>query len=137
MSVLVWAIKGSLVGYVRGMADGEIALDGAAEDASGFRFREAPESEPAVRRFTGRVRFTGHNGMMRVVIADPWVEASGPGAVLSIADPDDPAARLPFARIAAFDGVRASGTTLTADGADLFFGPYREGTELDDPRLQG
>lgn len=87
---------------------------------------------------SGSVTFAGHSGMMRVVIADPWLFVGATGGELSIADPDDPTARLPFARIASFDTeadgmLRARGTTLTADGSDLFFGPYAQGTPFDDP----
>lgn len=133
MSALVWPIKGSLIGYVRGMSDGRVELDGGAQERDGaFVFPAAD----APGQFAGSVTFLGHNGMMRVLIADPWLRADGSGAVLSIADPDDPSTRLDFARIATFDGRAASGTTLTGDGADLFFGPYVEGTVLDDPRIE-
>ena len=77
----------------------------------------------------------GHGGMMRVVIADlALVEVEGRWS-LEIADPDDASLRLPFARIAAFEGRRASGTVLTEDGANLFFGPYTDGRPLDDPQV--
>lgn len=131
--MLAWSVKDSFVGYVRGMTDGRIVLEGATDlgEAFGFPATDTPD------RFSGRVTFSGHHGMMRVVIAEPWIEPAADAWMLSIADPDDPGQRLPFARIARFDGATASGTTLTADGADLFFGPYREGTELDDPRVRG
>ena len=132
MSALAWAVKASLLGYVRGMPDGRIELDGVTEQGEGFVF---PAADADSGRFTGTVTLLGHGGMMRVVLADPWLTPQGDGAVLSIADPDDPTVRLDFARIARFDGAAATGTTLTIDGADLFFGPYTEGTELDDPRI--
>jgi hypothetical protein len=131
-AVLVWAVKDSLVGYVRAMADGRIELDGTDDRGDAFAF----PATGTPGRFSGRVTFSGHHGMMRVVIAEPWIEPAADEWMLSIADPDDPDQRLPFARIARFDGVTASGTVLTADGADLFFGPYREGTQLDDPRVR-
>lgn len=134
MTALVWAVKTSLVGYVRRMPDGRVELDGTTETDGAFAF---PAADADTATFTGSVAFLGHNGMMRVVIADPWLTREGQGAVLSIADPDDPSIRLDFARIARFDGRQATGTTLTADGADLFFGPYVEGTPLDDPRIEG
>ena len=132
MTALAWAVKASLVGYVERMPDGRIELDGATRTDAGFIF---PVVDADAGRFTGSVTFLGHNGMMRVVIADPWVTRDGGGAVLSIADPDDPRARLDFARSASFDGRIATATTLTADGADLFFGPYTAGTPLDDPHI--
>lgn len=132
MSTLVWAVKASLAQYVRRMSDGRIDLDGATETDDGFAF---PTTDTERGHFGGSVTFIGHNGMMRVTIADPWVTSTGAGAVLSIADPDSPTLRLEFARIARLDAGIATGTTLTADGADLFFGPYVEGTELDNPRI--
>ena len=136
MSALVWGVKASLLDYVRGMPDGAVELDGPRESPDGFVFAAADGPEDGIRRFKGSVTLTGHSGMMRVVIADPWI-AVRPGE-LSIADPDTPGVRLPFARMEALEAdaggvLHARGTTLTADGADLFFGPYREGTPLDDP----
>lgn len=127
MSALLWGIKASLLGYVRGMPDGAVTLAGGAEEAEGgFRF---PGGAGA---FRGSVTLTGHGGMMRVVVADPAIVETDDGWALEIADPDDATARLRFATIAAFDGERATGAALTEDGADLFFGPYERGTPLDD-----
>ncbi|MCH1882474.1 HtaA domain-containing protein [Agrococcus sp. ARC_14] len=128
---LVWGIKASLLGYVRGMSDGVVEAAGGAEATEGgFRF-------PAIGAgaFRGSVTLTGHHGMMRVVVADPAIVETEEGWAVEIADPDDRAVRLRFATIAAFDGRQASGTALTAEGADLFFGPYTAGTALDDPRI--
>ncbi|MCC4248382.1 MULTISPECIES: HtaA domain-containing protein [Microbacterium] len=131
MSVLVWAVKRSLVGYVRGMADGAVVTTGGAHEVDeGFAF---PGDG---RTFFGRVTFTGHGGMMRVALADPALVAHGDTWMLEIADPDDDARRLPFAAVAAFDGTTGTGVSLTADGADLFFGPYEAGTPLEDLLVQ-
>lgn len=133
MSALLWGVKASLLSYVRGMSDGEIeATGGASAAGEGFRF---PASDRRAS-FTGSVTLTGHSGMMRVVLADPAIVETDAGWILEIADPDDAGTRLAFATIARFDGHRAEGTTLTADGADLFFGPYRDGTPLDDPVIE-
>lgn len=130
---LLWGVKASLLGYVRGMPDGSVAVSGgAAETDGGFRFPACGDAS-ARHAFRGSVALTGHSGMMRVVIADPALVQTETGWLLEIADPDEPSARLPFATLAAFDGERASGTALTEDGADLFFGPYTAGTPLDDP----
>jgi hypothetical protein len=60
---------------------------------------------------------------------------------VEFADPDAPTRRLHFADVAAVvaaDGAEhGTGTTLAADGADLFFGPYEQGTPLDDPVVLG
>lgn len=129
---LAWGVKASLIGYVRGMADGAVATTGGAVEVDGgFRFPAAGGAHPLA--FRGTVTLTGHHGMLRVAISDPSLVESSTGWVLEIADPDVPGVRLPFATIAAFDGERASGTALTEAGADLFFGPYRQGTPIDDP----
>lgn len=132
MSTLVWGIKGSLLRYVRGMADGVVATDGGAtESPAGFTF---PGDG---LRFTGSVTLTGHDGMMHVVLADPALVESASGWTVEIADPDDPGTRLPFAAVTSFDGIDGTGVALTAAGADLFFGPYEAGTELDDLTVRG
>lgn len=132
MSTLVWGIKASLLRYVRGMPDGVVATDGGAtESPLGFTF------PGETLRFSGSVTLTGHDGMMRVVLADPAVVETADGWMLEIADPDDPAARLPFATVGAFDGIDGTGLALTAGGADLFFGPYEQGTGLEDFTVRG
>jgi hypothetical protein len=129
MTALDWGIKASLLGYVRRMDDGSVeAREGAATTSTGIRFDGA-----GGLAFRGAVTLTGHGGMLRVTIADPAIVQADGGWVLEIADPDDASSRLAFATIAAFDGRRASGTALTEDGADLFFGPYERGTPIDDP----
>ena len=131
MTALVWGIKGSLLRYVEAMADGSVdATDGATSNPDGFVFPAVPDQPLA---FTGCVTLTAHGGMMRVRLAAPALVRGDAGWVLEIADPDDASVRLTFATLASFDGEAATGTALTADGADLFFGPYREGTPLADP----
>lgn len=126
---LRWGIKTSLLRYVRDMPDGRVeAANGAAAVEGGFVFGSA-----GGLAFRGTVTLTGHHGMMRVVIADPAFVQTASGWSLEIADPDEPGTRLRFATINAFDAERATGTALTTDGADLFFGPYTAGTPLDDP----
>lgn len=131
---LHWGIKASLLDYVRGMADGAVvASEGATPTDAGFRFPAASAAGPSPLAFRGAVALTGHGGMLRVTIADPAIVETADGWALEIADPDDRSARLRFATITGFDGARASGTALTQDGADLFFGPYERGTAIDDP----
>ncbi|WP_404311552.1 HtaA domain-containing protein [Agrococcus terreus] len=129
-----WGIKASLLAYVRRMPDGAVSFADGAADHGERGIRWAPGVAPLA--FRGRVTLTGHGGLLRVTIADPsLVEVDG-GWALEVADPDDPALRLRFATIEVFDGERASGTALTEDGADLFFGPYERGTPIDDPVLE-
>ncbi|ERG64725.1 hypothetical protein L332_09730 [Agrococcus pavilionensis RW1] len=132
MTALDWGIKASLLDYVRGRGAGTVEAGGGAT-AEGDRFRFPAAGEGA---FLGSVTLTAHSGMLRLVIADPAIVRSPEGWLLEIADPHEPGERLAFATIAAFDGERASGTALTQDGADLFFGPYEAGTPLDDPRVE-
>ena len=128
---LEWGIKASLLDYVRGMGDGSVeATGGASVTDAGIRFPSAGSLA-----FAGAVTLTAHGGMLHVTIADPAIVETPAGWTLEIADPDDPSRRMAFATIAAFDGRRASGTALTQDGADLFFGPYQRGTAIDDPRI--
>lgn len=132
MTALVWGIKASLIDYVRGRGAGTVeAADGATAEGDAFRFPGGAHGA-----FLGSVTLTAHGGMLRLVIAEPAIVQSPGGGTLEIADPHDPGARLAFATIAAFDGERASGTALTQDGADLFFGPYEPGTPIDDPRVE-
>ena len=137
MSTLVWGIKTSLLAYVRGMGGGEVRTDGVTKEPSGFAFPDAGGSGHA---FTGSVSLTAHGGIMDVTLADPAIVPDGEQWLLTVADPDDPAARLPLARIAALTPdsgfLVASGTTMTAEGADLFAGPYGPGTPLDDPFIR-
>jgi hypothetical protein len=74
---------------------------------------------------------------MRVSIADPAIVRTTTGWTLEIADPDNPAMRLPFATLAGFDGVTAEAAFLTDEGSDLFFGPYVAGTPVDAPAITG
>ncbi|GAA1720472.1 hypothetical protein GCM10009809_15230 [Isoptericola hypogeus] len=142
MSALVWGVKASLLAYVRGMPDGRVeASGGATETPDGFAFPAHGEERGGVLGFHGSVTLTGHGGMMRVVLADPRLVPAAPGWELTVRDDEDPSGRLRFATVEAFEpddgGVRrAAGTRLTAEGADLFFGPYTEGTPLDDPRVE-
>ena len=126
---LDWGIKASLLDYVRGMGDGTVeTAGGATAAADGLRFPHA-----AGLAFRGAVTLTAHGGMLHVTIADPALVETATGWAIGIVDPHDPSRRMRFATIAAFDGRRASGTALTQDGADLFFGPYQRGTAIDDP----
>lgn len=126
---LDWRIKASLLDYVRGMGDGTVeATDGAESTDTGLRFPRT-----AGLAFRGAVTLTAHGGMLRVTIADPAIVKTPTGWAIEIADPHDLLSRMRFATIAVFDGEHASGTALTQDGADLFFGPYARGTAIDDP----
>ncbi|RZT66691.1 HtaA domain-containing protein [Leucobacter luti] len=140
---LRWGVKASLIAYVSGMSDGHVAATPPATVSDdGFAFPSDPavagESAPAPLHFRGTVTLSGHSGMLRLVFADPAITGANGGWTLTIADPHEPGARLPFASIAALvagadETLRGTGLRLTEAGADLFFsGPYTAGTELDD-----
>lgn len=144
---LEWGIKQSLVRYIASMADGSIvASDPATVTECGFRFPATPPLQAnGTLHFAGSVTLTAHGGMLRLVVAEPWLIPTGePNDAwsLTIADQYEPGARIAFAMIDRLilgkAWASAHGTHLTADGADLFFsGPYTEGTGLDDPRILG
>jgi hypothetical protein len=106
-------------------------------------------------RGCGALRFTGHHGLLAVALADPAVVETAGAPVLTIADPFAPGQRMVFAELGPAQSdatapgaepgvaepdsitpglpsptVRYAGPLLTEDGADLFFGHYREGTPL-------
>lgn len=88
-SPLIWGVKASLVSYVRGLADGEIAVKAPAELVSrepgsgrdgteGFAFAADPDgscydftTQTGQLRFRGAVTFSGHFNTMRVELCDP------------------------------------------------------------------
>jgi hypothetical protein len=141
MTHLDWGIKETLVGYVTGMADGEVAVeDGAEAVGRSFRF-PLTRRDGDVLSFRGRVVMTGHGGLLNVVIADPALERGSEGWTLTIADPDVPGDRLVFATLEGVTetgaGLTVGSAALTESGADLFFGPYTRGTPLDAPSVVG
>ena len=144
---LIWGLKTSLLGYVEALPDGSITVSGGATRAVGgeIRFPFAERSSPAGRpevRFTGSVILSGHSGVMRIGIRDPWIELAPDGAVLTVIDEalDDGLSRITVARVTVVtDGDSSWHCTpvrLTADGA-LILGAlqYYEGMAVDDVRF--
>ncbi len=101
-SPLTWGVKASLVSYVRGLDDGEIAVKAPAELVSrehttgqdrseGFAF--APDlncshfdtaSQTGQLRFRGTVTFSGHFNTMRVELSDPRLDLRDGTGTLSV-----------------------------------------------------
>ncbi|KKC27002.1 HtaA domain-containing protein [Sphingomonas sp. SRS2] len=144
---LGWPIRGSFARYVGSLPDGRAALDGAivASRLCGLVFRLADmggfdaASGSGVLKFGGRIGFTGHFGMLRLDIAEPWLLIESGAGMLSIAgrsgaegqDRFDLAAfRIVWSDAAHMEG-QGEALALTARGAALFGGAYAEGAELD------
>ena len=99
---LIWGVKASLVSYVRGLGDGEIAAHAPAELAShehtsrlngteGFVFGSDPNgchfdiaTQTGQLRFRGTVTFSGHFNTMRVELSDPRLDLRGGTGTLSV-----------------------------------------------------
>lgn len=99
---LVWGVKASLVSYVRGLADGEIAIKAPAEfvlrepgsgrdGTEGFAFAVDPDgscydfaTETGQLRFRGAVTFSGHFNTMRVELCDPRLDLQDGTGTLSV-----------------------------------------------------
>lgn len=97
---LVWGVKTSLVNYVRGLEDGQLAVQSpatvmppAAGSGEGERFAFAPEPQGSHfnsatctghLRFQGSVVFSGHFNTLRVLLADPRLDLTEGQGTLSV-----------------------------------------------------
>lgn len=85
---LYWGIKASFLDYIGRLPDGSVSVGAGALPASGGTIVFSPEtgiplgSTPL--RFRGEVHFVGHVGLLKLLVADPWIEISGERAVLSV-----------------------------------------------------
>lgn len=150
---LHWSIKASFVRYILGMRDGLYAVTEDATVSPDFVFtypvKDVSGFDAATGlgtlHFGGAVRFGGHGGALYVMIADPIVEITAEGAVLS-AKVDNDGERLDLVTLdfgVPDSGAPTSGapnvspqwdavpTFLTANGASLFIGQYPAGTPFD------
>ncbi|MGO1543003.1 MAG: HtaA domain-containing protein [Gulosibacter sp.] len=142
-----WSVKASFTAYIEKMRDGNITVfDGAIRLDDGSFFFPV-QKEAAVQnsgsgtdgglRFAGAVQFTGHGGMLALILEGLEITGEGDQSILSIADAYSPEGRLPFMtlgeRESTSDGHAFvySSPTLTEEGADLYFENYRPGTEFD------
>lgn len=152
---LDWGVKQSFRNYISGpIAHGTITTsEGATRNTDGtFRFPEGTgsvdaDANTAELAFTGKVEFTGHDGLLYMTIEDIRVTLTGSGGTL-VADVvskslssgqlvtyDD----VEFASLGAADLTGADGTvtgtnisaTLTEAGSPAFAGFYPAGTALD------
>ncbi|WP_397399537.1 HtaA domain-containing protein [Phenylobacterium sp.] len=151
VTALHWGVKTSFRGYVA-MMGGVTEVGGGADIApdGGFTFAAAPDSDLGLAvdgsltgqgRFLGEVRFEAHGGMLKVFLADPAIEISETGAVLTVADSAARTRRVEIAKLdlAAITGGEPSETlipaSLTMDGSFVLGDHYPPTTALDPARL--
>src|SRR6476469_392161 len=152
---LDWGVKQSCRSYIAGpIAHGTITTsDGATKNADGtFRFPAATSGtvdageDTAGLAFTGKVEFTGHDGLLYMTIEDIRLSLTGSGGTL-VADvvskslssgvlttyDDVEFATLADTDLTGTDTVTGTnvGATLTEDGSPAFAGFYPAGTALD------
>jgi hypothetical protein len=142
---LEWAVKGSFVGYVCSMPDGSIdAIEGTGCRPQGNSWSFAPSpSEPAgaggLLRFSGELRFRAHDGMLLVILMDPWLTVTDEEVELSVVDltawPDrsrrEVLARGPALKAGALSASSVSLPLVLAETAvDIFNVVYPPGTAL-------
>lgn len=133
---LRWSILTRFTEYVTGMPDGDIALsDGATRESHAtfaFPFQgDGGRPGVAVFRFHGAVRFTGHHGMLDVMIAQPIVEIADDTLSLLISDGEGGSLTFAQGNAAHIVNGNAIELRLTVEGSDLFFGRYPAGYPLD------
>jgi len=151
VAALHWGVKTSFRGYVA-MMGGVTEVGGGAEVApdGGFTFAAGPDSDLGLAvdgsltghgQFLGEVRFEAHGGMLKVFLADPAIEITETGAVLTVADSTARTRRVEIAKLdlAAMTAGEAGGplipTSLTMDGSFLLGDHYPPTTALDPVRL--
>jgi len=131
---LLWAVKESFLRYLGTMPGSQIGLGGVEYAGGEFRFPGTHEGGLLV--FTGAVRFTGHGGLLEVLLAEPVIEFAGSDGTLSVIDvdspPADPPARITLAHLERQpgDGPLVFTSALADGGVDLFNGVYPPGEPL-------
>ncbi|MFJ3394235.1 HtaA domain-containing protein [Leifsonia aquatica] len=150
---LNWGVKTSFRNYISGgIANGSWTLAGVTYSGgqygwSGGKGTFNPDETRGLVRYSGSVSFTGHDGVLNLVLSNLAIRVTSPTQATLIADvhstdmagkPSD-FSGVSFATIA-LGGGTASGSTfsvdgaataLTADGAKAFAGFYNAGEALD------
>ncbi|WP_223693475.1 HtaA domain-containing protein [Leifsonia poae] len=152
-ATLQWGVKSSFRNYISGgIANGSWTLSGVGYESGRYTWSGGSGSYNAADgkgtvRFPGSVSFTGHGGVLNLVLSNLGIRVSGPGSATITADVHSTdmsgaASEHPgvsFATVA-LGGSGASGATptatdapvtLTAAGAEAFAGFYTAGTALD------
>jgi hypothetical protein len=140
-AALRWAVKSSFVGYVTAVGGTIEASAPASVNDAGYTFPRVAgpgdSGEGRLLKFRGTVTFAAHEGLMRLKIADPWIDldaehgqlsvAAGPAAErTAFADLDIPA---PFADGSLLCWAEVS-ARLAESGVAAFDYHYPAGTEL-------
>lgn len=150
---LTWGIKRSFVRYLSFLPDASMSIDNGAEATNGsfFTFKPNgaeldPQTGRGTLRFTGEVRMSGHGGMMRLQLLNPWITLTPEGATLSVSTPGSSGSDsdttpkgivLVTLKLPHLDNMGAGllwqdvPTFLTTDGAALFNDQYPVGQEMD------
>ncbi|MFL4480498.1 HtaA domain-containing protein [Paeniglutamicibacter sp. ORCA_105] len=147
---LSWGVKSSFTRYIDTMPDGRRgAGHGATEAGDGVYFFELedasgfdPSSPEGIVKYRGDLRYKGHQGMLFVMIVDPWIEFRDTGAVLTAVDAErwpNKEHRIELATLA--PGAPAAGrlprgwalmdARLTPAGVEVFNGVYGVGERLE------
>ena len=135
---LSWRVRDSLLVYVLGVGGSiEVAESARADDGLyTFAFDER-HSDAGIAAYRGSVHLRAHEGLMDVLIVDPWIHLNPQGMQLSIGS-SDPESRSVLMDLVAAEPVVAGGLTvwrdvgtrLAATGAAAFAFNYPVGAEF-------
>ena len=151
VKTLSWGVKQSFRAYVEGAGGKTETSDGAERTADGgFTFAAGPDSTLTLDEggkltgrgtFLGVVQFEAHGGMLKVCLADPILEITDAGAVLTVADHVSRTYRLEAAKLDLAAATTESSGEVALPAALMMFGcqwlgdHYPAGTPLDVVRL--
>ncbi|WP_206490165.1 HtaA domain-containing protein [Rhodococcus sp. KRD162] len=141
---LVWGVDAGFLQYIGGLPHGsQQCFDGCTPVGGEFTFPQREESNTVAGEyfFAGGIRFTGHDGLLDLVIAEPAVQKQDGRWVLTAIEPADPSrisVRSPLAwlpdLVTSVEGTSTHGTSLapelTFEGTYLFGNVYRTGHRL-------
>ncbi|MET0714736.1 MAG: HtaA domain-containing protein [Mycetocola sp.] len=148
---MLWAVKRSFQNYVAALPDARRSVTGGAMVTADqeFLFSLVADGsdarlDPGSRvRFGGDVRFSGHDGMLFVVVADPEIRVSSDGSAVVGVDTFVPGVpgiqNIDLVTLTLNPPERSNGYLIWADlpaclteaGAELFNGVYAAGDALD------
>lgn len=127
---LVWAVKHSLIAYLRAMPDAVIS---GPLTADGFAF-DASCDDAGVVLCRGRIRLTAHAGELDIAMGDLRIVHDGRTGILSALTTPDTDDRRDIARLGPVEHTGPIATiadvALTHEGAALFQGNYAPHTRM-------